>query len=88
MVFQERFSAEVLMDFLEWLIRQGPRKVFLSVDAHPVHRSAKVKAWVARKPKSMRLFFLFGYSPELNPDEMLNQDVKNNAVSVLMIKKA
>lgn len=80
MVFKKRFSAEVLMDFLQRLIRQSQRKVFLIVDGHPVHRSAKVKDWVARKPKSMRLFFLPGYSPELNPDEMLNQDVKSNAV--------
>lgn len=80
MVFQERFSAQVLMDFLQRLIRQSPRKVFLILDRHPVHRSAQVKEWVARKPNSMRLFYLPGYSPELNPDEMLNQDVKSNAV--------
>ncbi len=28
----------------------------------------------------MRVYFLPGYSPELNPDEYLNQDVKTNAV--------
>ena len=28
----------------------------------------------------LRLHFLPGYSPELNPDELLNQDVKSNAV--------
>ena len=28
----------------------------------------------------MRLFFLPSYSPELNPDEYLNQDVKSNAL--------
>jgi transposase len=28
----------------------------------------------------IRLFFLPGYSPELNPDELLNQDVKSNAI--------
>jgi transposase len=80
MVFKKSFTAEVLIDFLQRLIRQSRRMVFLILDRHPVHRSAKVKAWVARKPKHMRLFFLPGYSPELNPDEMLNQDVKSNAV--------
>jgi transposase len=80
MVFKQCFSAEVLIDFLRRLIRQSQRMVFLILDRHPVHRSAEVKGWVARKPKSMRLFFLPGYSPELNPDEMLNQDVKTNAV--------
>ena len=27
-----------------------------------------------------RMFFLPSYSPELNPDEILNQDIKSNAV--------
>jgi transposase len=80
MVFQKRFSADVLIDFVRRLIRQSRRKVFLIVDGHPAHRSTKTKEWLARKRKSIRLFFLPGYSPELNPDEMLNQDVKSNAV--------
>jgi transposase len=80
MVFQQHFSAEVLVDFLDRLIRQSQRMVFLILDRHPVHRSGKVKAWVASKRQEMRLFYLPGYSPELNPDEMLNQDVKSNAV--------
>jgi transposase len=80
MVFKQHFTAEVLIDFLDRLIRQSQRMVFLILDRHPVHRSTKVKAWVAGKRKEMRLFYLPGYSPELNPDEMLNQDVKSNAV--------
>lgn len=80
MVFKKTFSAEVLIDFLKRLIRQSKRKVFLIVDGHPVHRSAKVKEWLAKKPKHLRFYFLPGYSPDLNPDEMLNQDVKSNAV--------
>jgi transposase len=80
MVFKPHFSAEVLIDFLDRLVRQSQRMVFLILDRHPVHRSGKVKAWVGKRPQSLRLFYLPGYSPELNPDEMLNQDVKSNAV--------
>jgi hypothetical protein len=39
-----------------------------------------VKRWLARHRQQIRLFFLPGYSPDLNPDELLNQDVKTNAV--------
>ena len=39
-----------------------------------------MKKWLKRNEKSIRQFFLPGYSPELNPDEILNQDVKSNAV--------
>jgi len=80
MVFKERFCTEVFLDFLKRLVRQSPKKVFLIVDGHPVHRAAKVKDWVEEKGESIRLFFLPGYSPELNPDEILNQDIKSNAV--------
>lgn len=80
MVFKRHFTAEILINFLNRLIRQSKRKVFLIIDGHPVHKSAKVKKWLAAKQKHIRMFLLPGYSPDLNPDEMLNQDVKSNAV--------
>lgn len=80
MVFKERFTGPVMIDFLRRLIKQNKQKVFLIVDGHPVHRSKRVKGWVHRHRKRIRLFFLPGYSPQLNPDELLNQDVKTNAV--------
>jgi transposase len=78
MVFTRRFTAAVFVEFLNRLIRQVGR-LFLIVDGHPVHRSAAVKRWLAAHPQ-LRLFYLPGYSPKLNPDELLNQDVKSNAV--------
>lgn len=80
MVFKERFDGSVMIDFLRRLIKQNRQKVFLIVDGHPVHRSRQVKSWVHRHRKNLRLFYLPGYSPQLNPDELLNQDVKTNAV--------
>ena len=80
MVFTERFTGPVMIHFLRRLIKQNPRKVFLIVDGHPVHRSRQVKRWVYGHKKNIRLFYLPGYSPQLNPDECLNQDVKTNAV--------
>jgi transposase len=80
MVFQERFTAPVMIKFLRRLVRQTRRPVFVIVDRHPVHRSAKVKRWLQAHVQQIRMFLLPGYSPELNPDEYLNQDVKTNAV--------
>lgn len=80
MVFEGRFTAVVFVGFLRRLVRHAGRKVFFIVDAHPVHVAAKVKRWVKRHRWQIRLCFLPGYSPELNPDELLNQDVKTNAV--------
>lgn len=80
MVFNRLFRVDVFLDFLKRLVRQAERKVFLIVDGHPVHRSGKAKVWLKKNAHQICLFFLPAYSPELNPDEMLNQDVKSNAV--------
>lgn len=80
MVFKKGFTSAVFVRFLGRLIKQARRKVFIVVDRHPVHRSKMVQGWLKDNAKHIRLFFLPGYSPELNPDEMVNQDVKTNAV--------
>jgi len=80
MVFRERFTAGVFVEFLRRLIKHSDRKIFLIVDRHPVHRSRRAKRRLAEHADSIRLFYLPGYSPELNPDEFLNQDVETNAV--------
>jgi len=80
MVFRERFTTPVFLEFLRRLVKQAGRKVFLVVDAHPVHRSGTVRSWVGERLEQIELFYLPGYSPDLNPDEFLNNDVKSNAV--------
>lgn len=80
MVFTRRFTASVFIEFLTRLLRSVDRKVFLIMDGHPVHKSRKVQAWLAERTDQIEVFYLPGYSPQLNPDEYLNQDVKSNAV--------
>ncbi len=80
MVFHEALTVPVFLRFLRRLLRQVRRPIFLIVDRHPVHRAQTVQRWVAQRPARLRLFFLPAYSPELNPDEYLNQDVKSNAL--------
>jgi transposase len=80
MVFTKGFRTPVFLAFLKRLLRQVRRRIFLIVDGHPVHRAAEVRHWLAKQKGRIRLYFLPGYSPELNPDELLNQDVKSNAL--------
>lgn len=80
MIFKESFTSDIFIRFLQRLIQSTDRMVFLIVDGHPAHKSAKTKRWLKRHADRIRLFLLPGYSPELNPDEMLNNDVKSNAV--------
>ena len=79
-LFTGSFRGPVFIDFLGRLLRDcGGRKVHLIVDGHPVHRAKAVSAWVGRHRDQVELHFLPGYSPELNPVELLNHDVKANA---------
>jgi transposase len=80
MVFRRRFTSEVFREFLRRFVRQTKRKTFLILDKHPVHVSASIRDWLDAHEGRLRVFYLPGYSPQLNPDEYLNQDVKANAV--------
>ena len=79
-IFRGRFNGGVFLDFLKRLAKQASQPVYLIVDGHPAHRAASVRHWLEANAPNLRLFFLPAYSPELNPDELLNNDVKTNAV--------
>jgi len=80
MVFKRGFKGKVFIDFMRRLVRSAGRKVYLIVDAHPVHQSAQVERWVQKHRGEITIILLPAYSPDLNPDEFLNNDVKANAV--------
>ena len=83
MILRQRFTARVFLNFLRRLLRltrKTRRKVFLIADGHPAHKSRLVSRWLAEHATQIRIFCLPSYSPELNPDELLNQDVKTNAL--------
>ncbi|MFH8739479.1 IS630 family transposase [Streptomyces sp. NPDC017964] len=78
MVFAESFTAEVMCRFLDRLASQFDHKVHLVVDGHSAHRSRTVRVWLAAHPDDVELHFLPPYSPELNPDELVNADLKHS----------
>ena len=80
MVFHGTFDGRLFVEFMQRLLKQAAGKVYLIVDGHPVHRSSVAKRFVAANTERLRLIRLPGYCPELNPDELLNQDVKTNAL--------
>jgi transposase len=78
MVLDGAIKAPVLIDFLQCLIRDAGRKMFLILDRLPVHRAALVRDWLARHKAKIEVSYLPSYSPELNPDEGLNADLKQH----------
>ncbi len=78
-MFEGKFTAKVFIEFIDRLLRQYPdRKIFLICDNHTTHHAKVVKQWVAQRPGRIELHFLPSYSPQLNPDEYVNQDVKRH----------
>jgi transposase len=73
-------TAAVFIDFLKRLLFKRKEPVFLIVDGHPVHRSKKVKAFVESTEGKLHLYYLPGYSPELNPDETVWGHVKHHVM--------
>lgn len=76
MIYKENMNADVLIQFLEQLIKSQENKVFLILDNLRVHHSKVVKKWVEEHIEKIELFYLPSYSPERNPDEYLNCDLK------------
>ena len=83
MVFAGKMDAPQFIEFRQRLLPGAERPVFLIVDGHPVHKSRAVKAWLKdanAQQDRIRLFFLPPYSPELNPDELVWNHIKNHGV--------
>lgn len=76
LVYLENMNSAKLTEFMQLLIKSSTCKVFLILDNLKVHHSHITKDWVAENKEKIELFYLPSYSPELNPDEYLNGDLK------------
>ena len=79
-VFEGAMNAAILIDFMKRLVQDARKdkagKVFLVLDNLKVHHAKLVKAWLEQNKADIEVFYLPSYSPELNPDEMLNANLK------------
>lgn len=76
MIYSGSMNADKLITFLEQLIKSKNKKIYLVLDNLRVHHSKIVKQWAEENKDKIELFFLPSYSPEKNPDEYLNCDLK------------
>jgi transposase len=85
MTVRGRISASKFIEFIKRLIQGVDRMVFLIVDGHPTHKAKMVRRYVDSIKDRFRLFYLPPYSPELNPDERVWNDLKNNGIGKQVI---
>ncbi len=81
MIYKGGMNVDIFKRFLTRLIKDAPKKVFLIVDNLRVHHAKILKEWLEVNKEHIELFFLPSYSPERNPDEYLNGDLKSNLAS-------
>ena len=81
MIYSENMNSDKFIEFLKQLIKNNEQKIFLILDNLRVHHSHIVKDWIAENKEKIELFFLPAYSPEKNPDEYLNCDLKQGLSS-------
>ena len=77
---QGAIAAQPFIDFCERLLHDSPANVYLIVDGHPAHRATATKEFAASTQGRLKLVFLPGYSPELNPDEWVWKNVKHDRI--------
>lgn len=78
MIEAKGLNADVMCRFLDRLMAGQKRRVFLILDGHPIHKSARLARKVTGFDGRLRLFLLPPYSPELNPDEGVWREVKGH----------
>lgn len=80
MLMEARFNSEVFKTFLQQMIKHSRKKIFFITDNHFSHKTTKLNQWLEENKEKIEVFFIPPYSPELNPQEYVNQDLKTNII--------
>jgi len=86
MTYRGTMNADLFKEFLSRLLKDSDDPIFLILDGHPVHRSKDVREYADSTDGKLRLFFLPGYSPELNPVEQAWNYTKRHNIGRRAIK--
>lgn len=77
MIVEGTVNEDCLIEFMESLIKDAGKKVFIIMDILPTHHCKPVRQWLEDNGERIEAHYLPSYSPELNPDERPNADLKN-----------
>ena len=77
MFYREMMNADILIRFLKRLVLNVGHKVILILDNLKVHHSKVLQTWLEEHKAEIEIFYLPSYSPDLNPDELMNSDLKS-----------
>ena len=86
-IYTGSFSADVFIDCLKDFMKYRKKPVFLIMDRHPVHKSAKVRKFIASLQGRLSIYLLPSYAPELNPDELVWNYIRQTGSARTPLKK-
>jgi transposase len=78
MLYLETMKTILLIMFLQRLMREAGHKIYVIMDNLRVHHSKKFTEWLKKNEDRIKVYYLPPYSPELNPDEYLNGNLKKD----------
>ena len=81
MVYEETMDSKLFTEYLSRLIHDVKGKIFLIADRAGYHTSKETREWAEKHKNRIELFFLPSYSPDLNPDEWVWKNVKNDHIA-------
>jgi transposase len=76
MTYKGSMNDALFLVFLGRLLRSTTKKILLITDRLKAHEDETVQEWVKAHHDRIQLFYLPRYSPEMNPVEYLNNDLK------------
>jgi transposase len=79
-VVEGTVGAAQFIGFLKGLLHGATKPIYLIVDGHSSHKAKMTRKFVESTQGRLKLFLLPGYSPELNPDELVWNSLKNHAL--------
>lgn len=86
-VYNGKFNAEKCVECFNRFLRNRKSPVILIVDGHPVHKSKRVMEYVESLEGRMEIVFLPPCAPDLNPDELVWNQMRNIGTSKKPLKK-
>jgi transposase len=67
--FKGNLNAQRFIAFLKDLLRDVRGSIELVLDRHPAHVAAATRRFIEEHRSRLRVYFLPGYAPDMNPDE-------------------
>jgi transposase len=84
MLYDDAMNRKRLIEFMKRLIKDAGQQVILILGNLKVHHSKLVKEWLRKNADKIEVFYSPAYSPELNPDEYLNHDLKQTVNGIMV----